>query len=834
MAVFCCRPMDTPSSSSAISSASAPGRKRRWPRRLLWSTVGLLGAALLASVALGFWIHQAALASLPVLDGELRVADLSAPVLVRRDAHGVPHIDAQNEADLFEAQGYVTAQDRLWQLDTMRRYANGDLAEVFGASGLEHDRVQRVYQIRHVAERIYANLNAADQARLQAYARGVNLFIEQNQDKLPWEFRVYLYRPAPWKPVDSLSVGLSMVEALDTHFWDKLGRERIEARLNNAKLAADLYPNGSWRDRPPTGEKVDVSQPQPEPERTDDSDDEDDRTQTRLNQMGDADELARLRQLTAVSHCAECASGSNNWVVAGAHTASGKPLLANDMHLPLTVPDVWYMADLKAPGLHVAGVTMPGVPGVIEGHNEHIAWGITALYADVQDLYVEQLDGKGHYRAADGQWKPLQMDREVIHVRGGRDKVLNIPITAHGPLLSALLPKDKRAIALQWTLFDPSLNALPIYELNKAANWTEVEAAVASWAWPTQNLVYADDQGHIGYHAVGKVPQRPAGVQDRPIYGAGREWSGYIPFDRLPQSFDPPSGLLATANARTTSAKYPGPLTREWPSPYRAQRIYKMLEGRDHLTPADMLAAQTDTYSEVSQQLGQRFAYAIDHADAMDARMRQAADLLRNWDGRMATDSAAASIVTQTMEALWPMLLEPKIGKKEVENYSWAESVFAQEEIIMRANPDWLPKKYKSWDNFLADAVRKGLDKGHAPRNLTNWPYGAWHVVDIEHPLTNALPRFLQFAGTGPLPLSGDHTTVKQVGRSFGPSQRFTMDWSNVDGSTENIVTGQSGNYLSPHFKDQWESYYNGRTLALPFTDAAVAAQTRHTLRLQP
>ncbi len=262
-----------------------------------------------------------------------------------------------------------------------------------------------------------------------------------------------------------------------------------------------------------------------------------------------------------------------------------------------------------------------------------------------------------------------------------------------------------------------------------------------------------------------------------------------------------------------------------------------MLGGRDHLTPNDMLAAQTDIYSEVDQELGRRFASAIDHTPGPegdgDARMGQAASLMRNWDGRVTTDSVAASLVTQTRAALWPLILEPKLGKLE-NDYHWGEKNFAEEEIVMHAEPEWLPSNFKNWDALLAAAVRKGMQDGHAPSDLSRWTYGSWHFVDLEHPLGRFLPFIGRVAGTGPQPIGGDGTTVEQIGRDVGPSQRFTMDWNNIDSSTENIVMGESGNPFSPYFRDQWDDWYNGMTFTLPFTPAAVAAATRHTLRLLP
>ena len=829
-------------SSRADSAVGVPRRRKgRWIHILLKTTCVLILLILLAAAGFVLWLRSSAKAALPALDGDVRLAGLSAPVNVVRDAHGVPHIQAATQDDLLVAQAYITAQDRLWQMDTYRRNADGNLAEIMGPSLVQRDKAQRVLQFRNTAQRIYANLSAQERARFDDYARGVNLFIAQSEQSgnLPVEFKLLGYKPEPWTGIDSISVGMMMVQMLDTHWPAKLARSRIAAKLNNPRLIADLYPVGSWRDRPPTGVLLDLSQPHAEPAPpADDDDDEDEPSSASAAAAGGALEptpvgTIALLQMLGLPACDGCAPGSNNWVVAGARTASGRPLLSNDMHLGLMVPNIWYMADLSAPGFHAAGVTLPGMPFVVAGHNEHVAWGFTALMGDVQDLYEERLDGRGDYMDASGAWKALQVDHEVIHVRGSRDVLLDVSFTAHGPLLTPMLTRDSLPLSLHWTLYDTSLNSIPLYELNTASNWQEFSKALASWCWPTQNIVYADDQGHIAYHAIGQVPMHPAGLMPVPIDDNAHEWQGYIPFESLPNAFDPPSGFLATANARVTTESSPFPLALEWVDPYRAERIYKMLDGRNGLTPHDMLAAQTDIYSEMDQEFGQRLAYAIDHTNGVDARIRQAADLMRSWDGRLTTDSAAASLVTETRHALWPLILEPKLGKLAAD-YRWEESNFAEEEIVMHSKAEWLPPVYKNWDALLTDAVRKAMDEGKAPADVSRWAYGSWHVVDLEHPLARLLPFIGRVAGTGAQPLSGDKTTVKQVGRDFAPSQRFTMDWSNVDGSTENIVLGESGNPYSPYYRDQWNDWYGGTTFALPFTQTAVAAQSRHTLRLLP
>jgi penicillin amidase len=830
---------------------------------------GLVALALLAAACVMLWLYRAERAALPQLDGELHVAGLTAPVTVRRDGHGVPHIEAGSEDDLFFAQGFVTAEDRLWQMDSYRRYANGELAEVLGSSLVEHDRAQRVLQIQKTAERVWGRLAPDERRRFEDYARGVNAFIAacEQSGRWPAEFRLLHYKPRPWTGADSVSVGLMEVQELDMHAATKLDRLYVREKLNNEELEKDLYPVGSWRDHPPTGTETDWNEPKAapvakRPSSDDDDDDEDDSSQARVGGLGvDFSRVSESRPgASTVSgvtddvwralgrpECAGCIPGSNEWVIAGAHTASGKPLLSNDMHLPLSEPNIWYMAALKGPGFDAAGVTLPGMPYIVAGHNDHVAWGFTALYADVQDLYFEKLDGKGNYEDNNGEWHPLAVDHETIHVRFGKDVAVDVQTTEHGPLVNSMV-HEPRPIALKWNIYDPELNGIPLYAMNKAANWTEFSRALAEWSWPSQSVAYSDDQGHIAYHAIGKVPVRGGGVglsdlplphntkDERSVWGysfCAGVCPTYIPFDKLPNAFDPPSAFLATANARVTTDQSLFPLTDEWADPYRNERIYKALSGRNGLKAADMLAVQTDVYSEVDQEIGHRLAYAIDQTAGTDERLRKAADLMRSWDGKVTADSAAASIVDQTRAAFWPLILKPKLGA-DLKRYHWAEQNFAEEEILMHGKAAWLPAGFKDWNALLTEAVRQGLKNGHAPTDLDNWKYGDWHMVDVEHPLAAFLPLLGRLAGTGMQPQSGDTTTVKQTGRAFGPSQRFTIDWSDIDGATENIVLGESGDPLSPYYRDQWKAWYEGTTFALPFTDAAVKRETTHVIALMP
>jgi penicillin amidase len=875
----------------AAAKSSAPHSVIRRLRIALF-IIGLL----LILVAIAFFVARYQIgremrANLPQIDGSLTAYGLNAPVTVERDAHGVPHIHASSLDDLIFAQGFVTAQDRLWQMDLLRRHAAGELAAVFGRSLLAHDRLQRTLQIRTAADNAIAALPADQKHWLEVYALGVNSSMVAQHDHLPIEFRIFGYRPAPWSPRDSILVELAMVQDLTTGFNEKLGREALAAHLP-PELIADLYPVGSWRDHPPGAPIPDVTAPQPEIK-----DIPLDESQSKLHipaaGSASAYTLLALNQALVLFHpCETCVSGSNGWAVSGSHSASGKPMLSSDMHLSLAVPDTWYEADLDAPSpapqaeFHAAGVTLPGVPFIVAGHNAHIAWGFTNLGADVQDLYIEHTRGTpsgAEYQTAGGDWLPLSYRTEVIQIRGGASDTLNVPITRHGnqdtPIITSISPREQRSISLRWTIYDPATVTFPLFAVDTANDWTSALNAFAAWGGPPQNLMYADDQGHIGYHTIGRIPIRGDANNPSPLSpvptdatapdAAAHEWAGYIPFDQLPQAFDPPDGVLATANARVTLDGYRFPVTLNWMAPYRTERIYRVLESTEpkpHLTPTDMLALQNDVFSELDQVLAQRYAYAIDHASGRlkdDKRLHQAADLLRAWNGHVDANAAAPAIVNAARAAFWPLLLIPKLVPQaaphlaqgadlnqlhlpadtaQVANlwtaYTWGERSTVEENLVTNTPARWLPAGYANWNDFLAAVVERGLHEAHAPRDLSTWQQGKASPLDIQHPIFSSSQLLESLigvpTGTGLQSQSGDGTTVKQVGSAFGPSELFTTDLGNLDQTTLNLVLGQSGNPASPWFMDQFDAWLHGRTYPLPFTPAAAKPTIAHTLTLTP
>ena len=432
--------------------------------------------------------------------------------------------------------------------------------------------------------------------------------------------------------------------------------------------------------------------------------------------------------------------GSNNWVVSGAHTASGKPLLSNDMHLDLRIPNVWYEAHLMAGDFDVAGVTLPGVPFVIVGHNRYIAWGFTNLGPNVEDVYLEQFNDKGEYLTPQG-WVAPQHRKEIIQVKGEREVNLDVLTTRHGPIITELVPGEKRPVALKWVIYDPSVSNTVFFDVDSAKNWQEFRAAFSHFGAPGQNVVYADVDGHIGYQATGTIPIRAAGDGSVPVPGDddSHEWTGYVPFDQLPSVYDPPSGIIATANGRIAPDGYPYALSFEWMAPYRTERIYKLLNARKKFTPADMLAIQTDIVSEFDRYCAERFVYAIDHTPKASPRAKQAADLMRNWDGTMTTDSAAPSIAYFSRKKLQELLLKPKIGD-EWKDYRWWMSTVWLENVLAHQPERWLPSDYANYDELLTAAVQAAVDDAETPRSLTLWKWGRVHRVDIQHPFWSHFP----------------------------------------------------------------------------------------------
>jgi penicillin G amidase len=848
--------------------------------RILYYAVCVLLVAFIAAI---WWLYSIARSPLPQLDGSISVPGISSKVRVVRDERGVPTIEAATLEDLFFAQGYVTAQDRLWQMDMMRRAAAGDLSEVIGEDTVKMDREQRILGLRIAAEAAEKNISARDRAYFDAYALGVNAFLDSHRDRLSLEFRLLKYTPRPWTVIDSLLVGARMVQDLNHYSYERaLTREKVLAKVG-PELTADLYVNSSWRDRTPGDVRRIDQEPAANSGDEDDDDDEEvdpeggtgrlisavasdlrssDLSSTRVSEVlveSRASSPAAL--LVGLEEADLFRPGSNTWVVSGQHTVSGKPLLSNDLHLDHQMPNLWFEAHLKMTtgSFDVAGVTLPGIPFVIVGHNQRIGWGFTNVGPTVEDDYIEEFNAQGQYKTPAG-WRDAQHRQETIHVKGKPDVTFDVVTTRHGPIINDLLateliPGGTRKIALRWTLQDGE--GLVFFDVDSAQNWDEFRKAFSTFGAPGQNVMYGDVDGHIGYQATGRVPTRAAGDGSLPVSGSddAHEWKGWIPFDQMPHVYDPPGGILATANGRITPEGYKYSISTDWDAPWRTDRIYRVLESGKKFAPADMLALQMDVSSTYDRFCADKFVYAVDHAASASDRAKRAVEILRDWDGRMSADSAAPTIETKARQELARLLLEPKLGAASRgpnrgvlswKSYRWGMSSVWLENVLTKQPARWLPPGYSDYGSLLTAAVENVVKQTRlvvddpsnvaslAPSDLSQWKWGKNYPVEIDHLVLSQLPVIGRFAGPGLHPLSGSNYTVKAVGRGFGPSERLTWNFANFDESTLNVVTGESGILLSPYYMDQWASWYGGSTFAFPFSPAAVAQHRAHEMTLEP
>jgi len=727
-----------------------------------------VAALVVAAAAVVYWF---AWRPLPRTSGRLE-APIRQRATVERDHLGVPHISAASVEDALFAQGFVTAQDRLWQMDSLRRWAAGRLSEVAGPQALQEDRRSRALRLERIAEEHYRSLSEQDRAPLAAYARGVNFFIQTHRRRLPLEFTLMGYEPRPWRVIDSILVGLQMYQTL-TNTWE-------QELKKDALLAA-----------------------------------------------GDKEKVNFLYPVRAGS---EVQPGSNAWVLAGSRTASGRPLLAGDPHLAYSIPGIWYLVHLKAPGLHVAGAAIPGLPCVILGHNDRIAWGVTNLQFDVQDLYQEKLDLRSGRYVFRGRLEQARLERDVIPVRGSAGVEFRQWVTRHGPIVS---DEGNRPLALRWGAAEPGAFQWVFLDVNRAGNWQEFTAALARYPGPGQNFIYADVDGNIGYQAAGRFPIRKTFDGDVPVDGASGdyEWEGFIPFEELPRSLNPPAGLIVTANQNPFPANYPYRVNGKFDPPYRAAQIHALLTARGGWRADQFPAEQKDVYSAFAHLLAREFVSACERRKVTNPALTEALALLRAWNGQMEGSEAAPFIVTLGFQHLRKNVAE-RAAPRRAALYDYLMAPVALEKLLRERPAGW----FEDWDRKLVEVLADALEEGRRMqgRDVRKWRYGHYHKLLVAHPVGHRLPLVGKYFNLGPVPLSGSATTIKKaetiMGYLIGPSLRLSMDVADWDRSLAGLVAGQSGHLLSHHYKDQWDAYQQGRAFPMQFRRVEAAG----TLVLEP
>ncbi len=751
--------------------------------------IGIVIVVFILAIGLYLFLRN----SLATIEGKLNVTGLISEVQVIRDDKGIPKIIAQNESDLYRAQGFIHAQDRLFQMDLARRQASGRLSEVVGKAAIENDKKFLIFSLRRAAEKSYEIYSEEAKKVLQNYADGVNAYIEyaKSKNKLPYEFTLLGYQPEQWTPIDSLTIGKYMAYDLGGHWsyqafnsWtlNHLGVEKFK-ELNSIAVQEDKD----------IEEIIKVNQ----------------------NQSALIDEKTALYETPHIDN------GSNNWVVSGNKTESGKPLLADDPHLSLSTPSIWYQMSLQAPSVHVSGVIFAGIPGIILGNNEDIAWGVTNYGPDVQDLYIEKQNPQNKNQFEyDGEYYDAEVVKYDLKVKGQESIPYEIIYTKNGPVISDILKVENKALtgntlfSMRWTANEPTKELEAILTLNKAKDWDSFEKGLEEFKAPAQNFVFADNKGNIAFKSNGSIPIRKKGNGVLPVPGYLSEysWSGYIPFNELPEINNPESGFIATANTNTTP-EYDRFVSNVWSQPYRKARIDEVLNSKNKLTYQDMQSLQMDIKNLYAEEFLDKM---IENTDKNEIK-KEVFDILSNWNRNDDKDLAAPLIFHNWMIKLREVTFRDEMDKN-VYKFMPHKEHYSDEllrKVLLRGEGSLIYKN--GIKHALTTSLSETIDdltKKHGS-DVSKWKWGNGHKLSFKHSLTTAVPILGVFLNPKEIPISGSRITVQAASQNeqglvnHGASWRYVYDFK--DDSGYHIVgPGQSGHFMSSFYKNQVENWANG------------------------
>ncbi|MBY0357647.1 MAG: penicillin acylase family protein [Candidatus Obscuribacterales bacterium] len=786
--------------------------------------LAVLFVAALSPLA-GWWFVQR---PLPGLDGFGDVGELQKPVLVRFDARAVPYVEAESDEDMYAAQGYLLARDRMFQMDLLRRGAEGKYAEIFGIGYLPGDKLMRTIGFERLAQEEFSALSVEAKNALEAYAHGVNAYLEEFSDRLPVEFIMLGYKPQPWRGVDSLAILKYYNYELDESWKLDEFRSRVTNKVGDA-VAAELFRDDWSYSSNAVSEPAKIS-------------------------IHTADSLRQLASLPGALRKPAPTWGSTAWALPSISSQSGGALLAADKHGGFSSPADWYLCSLSSAQCHVAGACLPGVPGVLFGRNDNIAWSSAALKADVQDLFVEHFDSEfGNKYQTDSGEKSALVTNESVPVRFGKDVQVKITATKHGPVL---LRDKESAVALSWTGFDctkPMLNS--VIALAHAANRSDFEKILQGYAGAPQLFVYADKQGNIGCQAAGLIPVRSGSATGTTMSEGWMKkgtWLGLVPFSELPRTFlSGNSSELCIAAGQKLTTNIKPLLGHQWSPPYRANRLSLSLpqtKNGQKLNLSDCNAFQGDDLNMLSHLVVDNLKQALAKTKSIDASQVQALSLMRNWDGRMKVDSAAATIYESFIAAFARRLVEPKLGRALTSEYfeRWPLWITFVEHNLRQKPKEFLPSEERTYDTFLVTTFAQAntrLKLFFNNENVPSWLWGKVHLAQFKHMFSLAVPAVSRLFDSQTVAVGGNSDCLNacDVQHSIasgpfhsqnGPTVRLLVDMSDNDKLYGDIVLGQSGQLLSPFRQDQLQSWLRVDPLPIAFSAGQLDRQTRHRLYL--
>ena len=757
-------------------------KKFNW-KRISFYTAGTI----LLLIIVGFlFLNHFVGKSLEVIEGTTELSAITDDVIVVTDDDGVPHIKATNEQDLYTAQGYVQAQRRMLQMELSRRQASGTLSEIIGEGALSNDKYFRALGLRRAAEKSFDLYDDHAKDILQWFANGVNAYIDEAKENgaLPFEFSLIGAEPSEWTPLDSLTIGKYMAFDLGGHWERQAFNYYLLKRYSNEK-AYELFPTY------PEGKMTIIDE--------------------------DEIDIATSFKDAVIPHSF---NGSNNWVVSGEKTASGKPLLADDPHLGLSTPSIWLQMHLETDDMNVSGVIFAGIPGIILGHNDNIAWGVTNVGPDVQQLYIEKRNPDNeHEFLFEGEWEEAEVIKEPIKVKDGKTVNYEVLETRHGPIISEFAKEsgEQSVLSLRWTALDATPELQAVIEMNHATNWDEFETALEDFHAPAQSFVFASEDGTIAYKANGKIPiyeKSKHALVPLPGWEAKYEWEDFIPFDELPRVVNPEKGFIATANNKITPDNYPYHISNVWAQPYRYERIHEVLEASDNLTIEDMEDLQMDPTNLRAREFVPYFIDILQEA-SLTEKEEKAIELMEDWDYIDVVNLAQPLIFDFWFQAIEEILFSD-IPDDMMELFSGRQQT--ADELMRKGNRSiWVDEK-DGVEEIVLQSFKDALARieDDFGTNMNKWKWGDFHQVQFKHPLSSANKYLGYVFNKKPLPVNGSKFTPMAASHNgdgivnHGASWRFVIDMDDPKTGYHIVGPGQSEHIKSPTYSNQLEDWVNG------------------------